>query len=197
MNVSGSCLSRTFIESFLLTRESARLPWMPRPRSTPVDRQIDEWCKGRPLTVKAIHPSTQFHVSDDGLTLVCTLVYTVVYELRAGYCKDVMPRPGKSPLWARRTPCVEAVDENTGQAILVMAGMFGVPEGAPFGREDSEPAPPPLLSPDFALIQYGELFKPHEPGTDDTYSGFDPCTGEGEPAITAGGGEKIPLPSGA
>jgi hypothetical protein len=196
MNVSGSCLTHTFVESFVLTRENARSSWMPRPRTNPVDRQLDEWCKNRPLVVKAIHPSTQFHTSDDGLALVCTLVYAVVYELRAGFRKDVMPRPGKLPLWARRTPCVEAVDENTGQSILVMAGMFGVPEGAPFGREDSEPAPSPLLSPDFALIQYGELFKPHEPGTDEYDS--DPADPEGDaPAVTAGGGEKIPLPPGA
>ena len=184
MTTSGNCLSHTFVESFVLSRVDTQSAWISRPRDKPIERSIEDWSKGHPLQINEIHPTCRFDVSGDGLAMVCTLVHTVVYQLYDGYSQQHMAKPGKLPLWARSIPCTEAVDENTGQAVFVMAGMFGVPEGAPLSREDNEPAPQPLLSPDFVLIQYGELFKPYERNYEE----------DRESGVVVGGKEEIPLP---
>jgi hypothetical protein len=142
------------------------------------------------LVIKEVHPSCKFDVSDDGHVMVCTLVYVVLYQLLSGYKHDVMARPGTPPLWARGTPCIEAVDENTGRRLLVMAGLFGVPEGSPLATDDDEPAPRPLLSPDFTLLMYSDLFKPG--GEDDER--FQDTDAE---HLFAGGSREVPLPAGA
>jgi hypothetical protein len=115
---------------------------MPRTRDQSIDRQIDEWSGGSPVSVKEVHPNCKFDVSEDNCTMICTLVYAVVYQLMPGYKKDVMARPGKLPLWARGTPCIEAMDGISGQPITVMA-------------------------PDFVLLTYSDLFKPSSEGDND------------------------------
>ena len=170
-----------------MTRPDTKSPWMPRTRDKTVDYQIDEWSGGKPLSIKEIHPNCKFDVSPDGCTMVCLLVYTAVYQLLSEYQKDTMVRPGTLPLWARGIPCIEAVDENTGRPITVMAGIFGVPEGLPLAVDDEEPAPPPLMSPDFVLLTYSDLFKPGNEGEDNER--------ETEARLWAGGKREIPLPA--
>lgn len=164
---------------------------MPRARDASVDHQIDAWSGGKPVIVKKIQPSCKFDTSEDGCTMVCTLVYTAVYRLMDGYQKDEMPRPGKLPLWARGTPCIEAIDENSGRSLLVMAGIFGVPEGAPLATDDNEPAPAPLMSPDFTLLTYSDLFKP---GDDEGASNERDAS---EEPLYASCKREIPLPAGS
>lgn len=159
---------------------------MPRVRERSVDRQIDEWSRHSPITVVEIHPNCKFDTSADGCVMTCTLVYSVIYQLQPGYTKSEMAKPGKLPFWARGTPCIDAVDENTGRPVRVMAGMFGVPEGAPLSEIDDEPAPMPLLSPDFSLLTYSDLYNPYE-GEED----------ESREELYASYHAKIPLPTGA
>jgi hypothetical protein len=172
----------------VLTRPDPKSPWMPRTRDQSIDRQIDEWSGGSPVSVKEVHPNCKFDVSEDNCTMICTLVYAVVYQLMPGYKKDVMARPGKLPLWARGTPCIEAMDGISGQPITVMAGIFGVPEGAPLAIDDDEPAPKPMLSPDFVLLTYSDLFKPSSEGDNDERDCY-------EEPLYAGGKREIPLPA--
>jgi len=120
--------------------------------------------------------------------MVCVLVYTAVYQLLSGYTKDTVAAPGTLPLWARGTPCVEALDEVSGQPITVMAGLFGVPEGAPLSADDNEPAPKPMMSPDFMLLSYRDLFKPGDEGDKNERE-------RDEEPLYAGGERKIPLPA--
>jgi hypothetical protein len=154
-----------------------------------VDRQVDEWSSDKPLSVKKLQTSCKFDTSDDGCTMVCTLVCVAVYRLLGGYQKDEMPRAGKMPLWTHGVPCIDAVDENTGWPITVMAGLFGVPEGAPLSEGDNEPAPAPMLSPDFTILTYSDLFKP---GEGDKHERHDD-----EGPLYVGGERKIPLPAGS
>lgn len=80
------------------------------------------------------------------------------FEFETSTVKRVLPSL-KLPENAR-APTVDAelVTPEGRHKAPVMAGVFGVIEGMRLSKEDREPAPIPLLSPDCDLTEYGELF---------------------------------------
>lgn len=140
-------------------------------RDKPIDWEIENWQQRKRLASMEITPFTRYDLSEDKLTLICVLTYVIVYSFEAGARQSTMARPGYKPLWARGTPRVPVEDLETGRRLMAMAGMFPVEEGARFHKDDTRPAPIVLLSPDFEILRYTDLFEmepPHEPGrTDD------------------------------
>lgn len=81
--------------------------------------------------------------------------YTVVYEVDEAAAQEASDNSMELIELRRKTMTVPHVmvfrGDMDNKPDLCMAGIFGVPEGWKLGPEDKQPAPLPVLSPDFDI----------------------------------------------
>ena len=175
MPLEKTSLQRRFVQTFSAVIVEKQTPdgWVIQSSTgseSSLDQQINDWVLKEDILLLEVKPLLHVEVDDDRVIAhaprrVRTLLYVVTYhrltEAGPSEQKAIAPAIVRDGC---KAPSIKVIRKDAaGQRYdYIMAGAFGVPEGEKLHPMDAEPAPVPLLSPDFDIRSFGDIFSREE-----------------------------------